>query len=231
MYCTGENFLIDNNTISTTCIVVDDGGGIYTDVGTVSHSYNGRTISNNTVSNVPGAPIGANGIARGVGIYLDDNSSNVTVFNNTTYNCGWYGIYYHNSHEISSSNNISYNNGTQFQITHDSIVPSLPVNYWIKNNTLTAYGSQSLFSFKSIGSNSTPSDFTNWGYCDYNTYSASISNSSSFTTQLVNSSSVSRIFSNWQSFTTKDANSTYNLAITSSYPYIAVSYGSIIILK
>lgn len=109
----GNNVTIRNNVINYFAFVKDDGGGIYTyAAGTDASpgkSYTNRTISNNLVMNGVGAPNGRNSPNLFVsGIYLDGQSMNVNVLNNSVYNVGKNGIHANNPHNIVVKGNTSF---------------------------------------------------------------------------------------------------------------------------
>lgn len=221
----GDAFLIDSNYVDTACTILNDGGCIYTSAGFTGHVYSNRTISNNIVLNCTGNLDGTTATSQAVGIYCDDNTSNITISNNTAYNCGQYGFYHHNNHEVISINNLAYNNAVaQFAIQHDNIATNLPlpINFTICNNVLIANSATQLcFSFRNIASNSTVTDFVNLGVCNNNYYGSLFSNTNLFSTQLTGFSTVLRNFASWQSYTTEDANS---LVSFPSYTSIRFDY-------
>jgi hypothetical protein len=86
----GNNVLIKNNIIDTYCSVMDGGAGIYTYNGANNSSgitYSNRLVVSNIVRNSIGAPNGtANRETQANGIYQDNNTNNVNVYDNTIYN-------------------------------------------------------------------------------------------------------------------------------------------------
>ena len=114
----GSQNLIQNNIIDSSCLVLDDGGGIYT-----SSPYN--TISGNTVTNTIGNPSGTlHSISANIyGIYLDDLSHDISVLNNTVSNAAT-GIFIHTG----------YNN----TITGNSVYRSRNYGFMINRNTAGA---------------------------------------------------------------------------------------------
>ncbi len=125
-----NNSTITKNYINYFCSVLDDGSGIYTSLNTI-----GNIVSSNIVLNGIGAPGGtAFGIPSATGIYCDDQSTNVTISNNTVSKTN-IGIFVHNSHEISISGNTLYDNDIQLDLTHDRISPNSPNrNVSLQNN-------------------------------------------------------------------------------------------------
>jgi len=107
----GDNVRILNNLVDTFCNVKDDGGGIYSYVGPTTASFVFRTVDHNIILNAIGAPDGtttSNTDAHG--IYMDDNTSQVTISNNTIANCGGAGLFLHANHDIKVLNNTFFNN-------------------------------------------------------------------------------------------------------------------------
>jgi parallel beta-helix repeat protein len=92
-------------------------------------------VDHNIVVNAIGAPDGtttSNTDAHG--IYMDDNSSQVTISNNTVANCGGAGLFLHADHDITIVNNTFFNNAlttanVYAQIYHvfPGAVPTAPV--------------------------------------------------------------------------------------------------------
>ena len=106
------NTTIQYNYIDTFCTILDDGGGIYTGLDLSA----GKVIKSNIVLNGIGAPDGtSSGVSSAMGIYVDDNCSNVNILNNTVANCTGFGSEIHNSSDIQIIGNTYYNNGTDVE--------------------------------------------------------------------------------------------------------------------
>lgn len=137
-----SNLLIDMNVIHDACLTVADCGGIY--VMDRSHASTGVTITNNVVGNY------GNSTNQGVGIYLDDQLSNVTVKSNIVYGTGSWAFQIHGGDHNTFSSNI-------FDI---SKVPSLGLYDDISTSTdktLTNFGmAGNTFQCNIIYSSSTP---------------------------------------------------------------------------
>jgi len=105
-----DNTTITNNLVNNFCIVKDDGGGIYTHTAGA-----GKIISFNTVLNGIGTEAGVGpsmaGISAAMGIYIDqnNNTSGISVLNNSVANIGSVGIYINNAIDIIVKNNTVYN--------------------------------------------------------------------------------------------------------------------------
>lgn len=137
----GSNVLIQENVINHFCLVIDDGGGIYTWSDGKSEPSN-RKILNNLILNGWGAPNGsgnAAGTPPAEGIYLDDRTPNVEVIGNTIAYCSNKGIYLHNSRKCIVKNNTIFGCYTALGIIHDNNAPAFPVTECdIQNNLLVA---------------------------------------------------------------------------------------------
>jgi parallel beta-helix repeat protein len=123
----GANIQVLNNVVDTFCNVKDDGAGIYTFTGASTTVYALRTVDHNIVSNAGGASNGTNTTNEDAhGIYMDDNSSQVLISNNTVYNCGAAGIFLHAAHAITLQNNTLYNNALRTANTYAQIYEAFP---------------------------------------------------------------------------------------------------------
>ncbi len=209
----GNNTVISNNLIDNFNLVKNDGGGIYTHVGTGS-AMTGQKITYNIVLNGKGFDEGCRvKEAFAHGIYLDERVENVTVSNNTVGHCTVSGIYLHNSHELVVNNNILFDNGSndadiggQILLIHDSLSPDDPIrNVSMNNNVFFAKST----SQKVLVFSTRDSDIASFGTADNNYYAKPIDNSYIAKTwdQGWNSISTNRSLSNWQSFTGQDKNS------------------------
>lgn len=136
----GSDINIDNNVISNFCLTKDDGGGIYTNVGKKQeHVYYRRIVSGNIIFAGGTALSGtANpSVTSTWGIYLDDNSHNVNVKDNTVTNMPNSGIFLHNAHEIQLTNNILFSNQKeQLRMSNDGAAKVANVS--MKRNVLVA---------------------------------------------------------------------------------------------
>lgn len=220
----GETATVNQNYVDTFCYVLDDGAGIYCWTGGTAITYSTRTISNNIVLNGIGATDGTSDVFgnQANGIYLDDNSSNITVTNNRVANMGNYCYFLHNSHEVTFTFNKGYNgSNAQLVLLHDTIVPTgaLPVNFDIHDNEMvSATTTQKLFILRSNGSDSTAGDISRVGTIDNNTYGIIGAGPGIFNYQDGGGTDTDATFNTWKAAIAKDAASVFNAVTPISPP-------------
>jgi len=131
-FYTQKNLLIKNNYINGYCTVITDGGGIYTWHSTSA----GNRIIGNIVLNS----------RDDIGIYIDDESENIEIIDNTCAFNG-VGIFIHNSRHIKVFNNLCYNNhGSQvLLVMHGKTLVDHNV---IENNYTFTLGKRRQYSMK-----------------------------------------------------------------------------------
>ncbi|MGC4403593.1 right-handed parallel beta-helix repeat-containing protein [Methyloversatilis sp. MC4-4] len=102
----GRATTIEENSVSETCVVLNDCGGIY-----VSTESPFSTIKDNIVENLYGNLNGVpeSTLVHAVGIYLDNAVEGVTVSGNTIHDAD-YGIQAHNAHLSYFTSNLLYGN-------------------------------------------------------------------------------------------------------------------------
>lgn len=208
-----NNVLVANNLINTFNLVKNDGGGIYTYVGT-GVSYTGQKITGNIVLNGMGYGDGLpHNEFHSCGIYMDDRVRNVIITNNTISNCNSTGLYLHNAHEIDITGNTFYNNGSgrtdyggQILFVHDTYSPDDPIrNIMMNNNIFFAKTSAQLV----LAFCTTNNDIPSLGTSDYNCFAKPIDDTFVAKTwnDGWNGAATNRSLSNWKLFTGKDINS------------------------
>ena len=134
----GDYVTVKNNYINYFDFLKDDGAGIYTFTGANNNAvFHTRSIIGNIILNGIGAPYGTSDTLnpQSAGIYLDDNTSHVTVTGNTVANCSMAGISNHNSHELVISGNTLFDSKIQFQEARDYICP-LPIRNCAVNGNI-----------------------------------------------------------------------------------------------
>ncbi|WP_158557077.1 right-handed parallel beta-helix repeat-containing protein [Mucilaginibacter conchicola] len=218
----GHSYVVNNNFVDSACAVLDDGGGIYTYVGREAIAYADRVISNNIVLNSVGSHLFDYEIASG--IYLDDNSSNITVSGNTVANCKTHGYYLHNCHDVVFSDNFSYDNGlAQLFIVYDDNVPSLAgksKRVTMSGNTLVNKTNKQLgMLFQSVGYNSSVTDFQMFGTSTNAVYGSLSATKSIVTTAINWATSTISDLTGWKTISKTDQNSTFY-----SPTYISASF-------
>lgn len=115
----GNYITVKNNLIDSFCITKDDGAGIYS-CGNSSTTTSGKKIIGNIILNGLGESAGTSWpslIAEG--IYMDNNTSNTDVSNNTIAGCNNQGVYIHSSYAINITNNTMFNNLRQLSMVED----------------------------------------------------------------------------------------------------------------
>ena len=130
----GNNALAKNNFINNFTLVLDDGGGIFES----GPQYTGRKIIGNIVMNGHGAVTGAKLITDTLseGIYVDDNTSDIQVINNTVAHMSGSGIKVHNAHNITVENNTLFDNHNQIFLDHDNNPNGRPIRDLKVDNNL-----------------------------------------------------------------------------------------------
>ena len=152
----GDNIVIKNNSITNFCIVKDDGAGIYTWIGTPTIRRRVEIIGNVVGDgNLRRVGLGTPHPERVhvSGIYLDSRSNNVTIDDNTVYNCGNFGIFLHNTKNDRVRNNNLYDNHIGIGLIQDNKSNGqFPIrNMVIQNNAIFARrGDQRILHFSSI---------------------------------------------------------------------------------
>jgi len=210
----GNYSSVSNNFINGFNLVKNDGGGIYTFVG-YGTPYKGLKIVQNIVLNGIGyADALPDGAGQSIcGIYLDDQSEDVTVTGNTVANCNSGGLYLHNSHEITVRDNTLFNNGSgridygsQLLIVHDGISPDDPIrNISMSGNILFSKTATQLTMAFSTRDN----DIPQFGSADNNYFARPLNDNQTIRTWSGGwyGSAVNRSLSSWQSFTGQDQHS------------------------
>lgn len=142
----GDSILVKNNFINKFAFTLDDAGGIYTWNGCPSNpgtmygiNHFDRKITGNIVLNGIGASEGTNSNSSkvAIGIYLDDNTMNVEVSDNTIANCALFGVFLHNARENSIIQNTVFNNNVQLAFSANGDCTTNPIiNNRVENNIL-----------------------------------------------------------------------------------------------
>ncbi|MEO8765341.1 MAG: PA14 domain-containing protein [Ginsengibacter sp.] len=126
----GNNTSIHHNEVSHHCMVLMDGGGIYTWTGPHAQ-FKASKIYNNIVHDGIGDNQGSTNGTRPTlvqGIYCDENTGNTEVYNNVCFNNPSFGIFSNSNSHMNFHDNTCYNNGvaqvlwsSQFRATHSEL--------------------------------------------------------------------------------------------------------------
>ncbi|HMO62588.1 MAG TPA: right-handed parallel beta-helix repeat-containing protein [Ferruginibacter sp.] len=211
----GSNITIRNNVIDTYCTIKSDGGGIYTwNADPVPVTYTNRKIIGNIILNGVGSMEGTAGEEPDVdGIYMDDNTGNVEILDNTVYNVAGAGMYIHNSFNMNIQRNTLYNNHrVQMNYTHNPMYVngtllsySTPIrNITVKKNIFVSRDA----SQKVTGASSIRNDLDSMGISDSNYYARPVDDDLTFDiTRTVGATVVSDDYSltGWKLTAKKDA--------------------------
>jgi parallel beta-helix repeat protein len=224
IYFRGNNTLIQNNTINGYAEVKDDGGGIYTYVGTGTPSV-GEKIIGNTVLNGIGANNGVPSMPgyenRAQGIYLDNSTANITVTGNVVANNDGAGIYFHNSHDDTISSNVLFNNIKElwFNYQPGSVLDVPITDIALTNNTIAANDSSQEnveVDVPTTASVSTLGTFNNNAYIHQ-------TGGNVFTTVLPSVPSVVNSLTDWQTTYTQDVDSQEIISDSPLFEYNATN--------
>ena len=204
----GDFITIKNNSITNFCTVKDDGAGIYTWTGTVTNRRRVEIIGNVVGDgNLKRVGLGTPHPERTHvnGIYLDSRSNNVTIDDNTVYNCGNFGIFLHNTKNDRIRNNNLYDNyiGIGFIFDNKS-QGNYPIrNLLLQNNAIFARrADQRILHFSSIRN-----DYKEVGNLNNNYYFSPLQTERMIQVTDKNYKSEFYNLSRWKSTTPHDASS------------------------
>ena len=221
----GTNTKILNNFVNNSCIVKDDGGGIYTS----GSQSSGREITGNIVLNTIGNSAGTNTTdLLAEGIFLDDNVHDTKVLNNSVANCGSAGLLLHNCYNITISNNTIYNSKglgftrSAFMIQGDKSGSSVR-NLSVKNNIFFARDATQFcfFYYNTIGTG----DVTQYGTVDSNYYARPLDDNSMLRL-FVPPTTVYYNVSGWHTFSGQDLHSKQSPKTTTNVNDLRFEYNA-----
>lgn len=134
-----KNSIIQNNFVKNTCLVKNDGGGIYMHTE-VFAGLPGCKILNNIVLYVYANPNGTTTptLPLGGGIYVDGFSAGIEIKNNTIAFANCKGIFLHNSINMNIANNVFYANKSQMAYVNDGTGDGRPMVGNLVNNNIFA---------------------------------------------------------------------------------------------
>jgi len=198
----GDNITIKNNLVNTFAFVLDDTSGIYTFVGGGT-PFTMVRIEGNIVLNAVGALYGTNySTSSANGIYLDDNSNNVEVLNNTVSGCAAYGIYLHNTNHVNVHHNTVYDNKTQLLINDNSTGGVVELNT-IKHNNFISKTAAQLVAYITSNDN----NITSFAVLDSNYYARPIQDDYTFTINQPSTGVSAKTLAEWKTFSSQDSHS------------------------
>ena len=192
---------VSYNRIDSVCLVLNDGGGIYTckpsaDVRIIDHN-----IISNAIGNYAGTP-GTQSMAEG--IYLDEGTSNALVTNNTVANIGNSGIKLHKAHDNTITDNTIFNCGVGVDFQNSSIIADYIHGIFFRRNVIVSKTSlqNSIYFHTSYND-----DISLFGIADSNFYARPIDNNPTFKLKQPAIGTIEKSLSAWQAFSKQDAHS------------------------
>ena len=203
----GANTQVRNNFINYSCLVRDDGGGIYTGYA----GEPGKVIDGNIILNSQGNSEGTATEVHCSGIYIDDYGNNMTITNNTVANNSSAGIFIHNSDNINIKNNTSFNNGVPESFVTGAIClqalgPSMVKGLNISDNILFAKNPDQLCWF--YYSNADANDVKGFGSSNNNYFAKPIGDAQTVIVRPSGSNPGNQFnLTGWQSWSGDDGNS------------------------
>lgn len=204
----GSNLTCSNNIVDYFCTITDDGGGIYT-----GNQQVGVVISDNTVLNGIGNDAGTNSTNNGAayGIYCDDNSSGMSILNNSIANMINAGIFLHNADSMYVRYNTSFNCKAGLLISADN-ASRHTTDVDVKHNTFVAlttgaqYSPQDQYAVVFVTAD-TLNDIGSFGTVDSNYYARPIDDSLTIQGTVLARADYYYSLATWQSTYSYDLNS------------------------
>ena len=195
----GTKINISYNYIDSVCLVLNDGGAIYT-----AGDWTGiRTIDHNIITNSIGNGAGAvRQTSLAEGIYLDEYASHLIVTNNSVGNNGNTGIKLHKAHDNIVTDNTTYNCGTGLGILNSSTT-AVNWNESLRRNIFFAKTASQI----TCNFSSNVNDINLLGVADSSSFARPMDDVKSFTITQPSLPWAQRALTEWQTITAQDAHS------------------------
>ncbi len=194
----GTSINISYNYIDSVCLVLNDGGAIYTGSDWIGI----RTIDHNIITNAIGNGSGAiRQTSLSEGIYLDEYASHLVVTNNTVANSGNSGIKLHKAHDNTITDNTTFN--CQRGIDYLNSSGSNIRNISLRRN---AFFAKSAKQYASVFS-SVADDIALFGTADSNYYARPLDDNLTFSVTQPLTGWQQKTLATWQTFTNQDVHS------------------------
>jgi hypothetical protein len=164
-----DSVLIKNNFINHYCMVLDDGGGIYSYNGAKDLHVN-RRLENNIILNgfKPSGGTDNRDISLARGIFMDYGSDHIIVIGNTIAGGSDYGIFNNYSNNVAIIGNTVFNNAKQIGFNSlEHMIPSPVSDYTVQGNIFYSKSADQLVA--EIMANKT-NEIPQFGTFDYNYY-------------------------------------------------------------
>lgn len=208
IHFTGNNTRINNNEVSHHCMLLMDGGGIYTWTGPSGTPTTGSKIYNNIVHDGYGNNEGTtepNRLCQG--LYLDENTRNTEVYNNSLFSNPYGGIFSNANTNCNIHDNVCYDNTLNqilFSNNYNQSTEAERLNI-VKHNIFFSRTATQYVAKFSTKTNDIPQFFS---VCDSNYYCRPVDPNKIFYTNINNASWGYYNLAQWQSYIgVHDANS------------------------
>jgi parallel beta-helix repeat protein len=161
-----QNLLITNNIISQYCFIKDDGGAIYGATIAPNKKISGNIILNGAVKAWEGSDNQNN---YAYGLYMDNNSQNVILENNTVAN-GVVGIFVHDAQNITVQGNTIFNMSDKSIMVWKTGLGQNPVSNIIIRDNIAVNIKQDTRTLDVQNLKQDGTNIANWGSFDLNYY-------------------------------------------------------------
>lgn len=196
---TSGNSTVQYNFIDSACLVLDDGAGIYAPgVNSTGTRLLDHNIITNSIGNSDGTP---NNTPISVGVYLDEEATNVTVTNNSIGSMRYSGIKVHRGHDNIITDNTTYD--CLYGIDWEDYVGNKIRNTSLRRNILLAKSaSQYVINWHTV-----TNDISLFGTEDSNYYARPIDDNLVFRLYQPSVGLVTKTLTAWKTFSGQGANS------------------------
>lgn len=197
----GSRVSLKNNLIMNCCLILNDGGGIYTG-GT---GFSDMVIDGNIILNVTGNTDGTNHPNTNYyaeGIFIDARANDIKITNNTAVNCSRSGIFFNESYNNICTGNTCFNNLQQARFQSDNIYSYIR-DITFSDNILFAKTTDQL----SFWARSNYEDFQTFMSSDKNYFARPLDDTEVIYSRTPTTRSQYRTLDGWQSYSGHDLNS------------------------
>ena len=213
----GTGITVRYNYVDNFSIIVDDVGGIYAYISKLN-SVITRNIVLNGVGNTYGTSTPT--IHEACGIYLDDESANFTVTDNTVANCNGYGLFSKGANNTTISGNTAYNCNTgllmYLELDNQTITNST-INNILVAKTSTQRAAEFDYPVNSIANIGAPNN---------NLYARPILDTDPIRQWTIGVSAANYNLAQWQAYSGVDANSFDSPYAVTSENELAIVYNA-----